>query len=91
VIWDKAASQAGRYADTDYVEPLARFGRCAYRLAKNGYSSETFGGFVRDVFEREKLRTWYAVVLGRFANFTVPRLLPSRWLERLIARNVGLA
>ena len=24
-------------------------------------------------------------------NFTVPRLLPSRWLVRLIARNVGLA
>ena len=26
-IWGKGASQAGRYADTDYAEPLARFGR----------------------------------------------------------------
>lgn len=43
------------------------------------------------MFEKEKPRTRYAIVPGRFANFTVPRLLPSRWLERLIARNVGLA
>jgi hypothetical protein len=35
-------------------------------------------------------KTEYAIVPGRFVNFTVPRPLPDRWLDRLIARNVGL-
>ena len=90
-IWDKGAVHAERYADSDYAGPLARFGKYAEGLARKGYSPEKFGGFVRGVFEKEKPKTRYAIVPGRFANFTVPRLLPDRWLDRLIARNVGLA
>ncbi len=80
----RAATAPGR------PKPLARFGRYAEGLAKNGYSPEKFGELVREVFEKEKPKTRYAIVPGRFANFTVPRLLPDRWLDRLIARNVGL-
>ena len=90
-IWDKGAVHAGRYADTDYAEPLARFAKYAEGLARRGYSPERFGGFVREVFEKEKPKTRYAIVPGKFANFTIPRLLADRWLDRLIARNVGLA
>ena len=89
-IWDKGAAQAGRYTDTDYAEPLERFRRYAEGLAKSGYSTEEFGRHVRKVFEKKRPRTRYAIVPGRFANFTLPRLLPDRWLDRLIARNVGL-
>ena len=31
-----------------------------------------------------------ALVPDRFANFTILRLLPDRWLDRLIARKAGL-
>jgi len=89
-IWDKGAAQAGRYTDTDYAEPLERFRRYAEGLAKSGYSTEEFGRHVRKVFEKKRPKTRYAIVPGRFANFTLPRLLPDRWLDRLIARNVGL-
>jgi NAD(P)-dependent dehydrogenase (short-subunit alcohol dehydrogenase family) len=89
-IWDKGASQAWRYADTDYAEPLENFRRYAAGLDKTGYSPEEFGRYVSKVFEKKHPRTRYAIVPGRFANFTLPRLLPDRWLDRLIARNVGL-
>ena len=88
-IWDKGASQAGRYADTDYAEPLDRFRRYAEGQAKDRYSPEEFGRHVRKVFEKKRPKTRYALVPGRFANFTIPRLLPDRWLDRLIARKVG--
>ena len=42
-IWDKGASQAGRYKGTDYAEPLDNFRRYAEGLAKSGYSPEEFG------------------------------------------------
>ena len=73
-IWDKGASQAGRYAEG---------------LANNGYSPERFGAFVREVFEKGRPRTRYPIVPRKFLNFTVPRLLPDRLLDRLIARNAS--
>lgn len=90
-IWDKGASQVGRYAGSDYADPVARFVEYTGRLAKNGYSSERFGRHVREVFEKKSPRTRYAIVAGRLANFTIPKLLPDRWLDRLIGRNIGLS
>ncbi len=88
-IWGKGASQAGRYTGTDYAGPLENFRRYAADLDKSGYSPEEFGRHVRKVFEKKRPKTRYALVPGRFANFTIPRLLPDRWLDRLIARKVG--
>ena len=89
-IWDKGASQAGRYDGTDYEAPLDNFRRYAGGLAKSGYSPEELGLYVRKVFEKKRPKTRHAIVPGRLANFTLPRLLPDRWLDRLIARKVGL-
>jgi NAD(P)-dependent dehydrogenase (short-subunit alcohol dehydrogenase family) len=89
-IWDKGAVGVQRYDDTDYAEPLARFGEYAQGLAKNGYTPEQFGRFVREVFEKRRPRTRYAISPRKLTGFTIPRLLPDRWLDRLIARNVGL-
>ena len=89
-IWDKGAMGAKRYDGTDYAEPLARFGQYLRGFEKDGYSPERFGRFVREVFEKRRPRTRYAIVPGRLANWTVPTLLPDRVLDRLIARNTGL-
>ena len=76
-IWYKGASQAGRYADTDYAGPLDRFEEYARRLAKDGYSAEEFGRFVLEVFEKKRPRIRYAIVRGRFANFTPRGSFPT--------------
>lgn len=89
-IWEKGALGAERYDGTDYAEPLARFGEYLQGFEKDGYSPERFGRLVREVFEKRRPRTRYAMVPGRLANWTVPTLLPDRLLDRLIARNTGL-
>ena len=91
-IWEKGAAPVigGRYAQTDYAGPLDRFQRYAEKLASNGYSPETFGRFVRKVFEAERPKTRYAIVPGRFADWTIPASLPDRWLDRLVGRILGL-
>jgi NAD(P)-dependent dehydrogenase (short-subunit alcohol dehydrogenase family) len=89
-IWDKGAVGAERYADTDYADSISRFGEYAQGLAKTGYSPEQFGRLVREVFEKRRPRTRYAISPRKLTSFTVPRLLPDRWLDRLIARNIGL-
>ncbi len=91
-IWEKGAAPvvSGGYAQTDYAGPLNRFQRYAEKLAGNGYSPETFGGFVRKVFEAQRPKTRYAIVPGRFTDWTIPASLPDRWLDRLIGRSLGL-
>ena len=89
-IWDEGASGAGRYADTDYAELLARFGEYAQELAKTVSPQSGSAGSSARSSRRGRQKTKYAIVPGKLANFTVPRLLPDRWLDRLIARNVGL-
>ncbi len=89
-IWDKGAAGAERYDDTDYAEPLARFEEYARGLAKSGYSPEQFGRLLCEVFEKRRPRTRYAISPRKLTGFTLPRLLPDRWLDRLIARNIGL-
>lgn len=90
-LYDKGASQVERYAGSDYADSLARFRKYADGFAKNGYSPERLGRSVREVFEKEKPKTRHAIVAGRLANFTIPRLLPDRWLDRLIGRSTGLS
>ena len=89
-MWDKGAAQISSYDDTDYAGALSRFHRYALGLAKDGHSAEAFGRSICDVFEKKRPRTRYAIVSGRFSNFTVPTFLPDRWLDRIIARTVGL-
>jgi NAD(P)-dependent dehydrogenase (short-subunit alcohol dehydrogenase family) len=89
-IWDKGAAGAGLYAETEYADALEGFQRYAEGVAKSGFSPEEFGVRVRKVFETRRPRTRYAIVRGRFANWTVPSLLPDRLLDRVIARQVGL-
>ena len=90
-IWDKGASQAERYAGSDYAGALARFRKYAEGLARNGYSPEEFGRFIREAFEQERPKTRYAISRRKLVSFTIPRCLPDRLLDRLIASNVGLA
>ena len=89
-IWDKGASQAGRYDGTDYASAAGQLPALRRRAGQERVLARGVRPSVRKVFEKKRPRTRYAIVPGRLANFTLPRLLPDRWLDRLIARNVGL-
>jgi NAD(P)-dependent dehydrogenase (short-subunit alcohol dehydrogenase family) len=91
-IWEKGALPvlSGRYEGTDYSVPLKRFRDFAEKLASSGDPPERIGKFIRTVFEAKRPRTRYAIVSGRFMDWTVPTTLPDRWLDRLVGRSLGL-
>ena len=47
------------------------------------YKYFPFGGLQRDFLR-------IALLKGKFANFTLPRLLPDRMLDRMIGKRLGL-
>ncbi len=92
-IWEKGAAPVvgGRYDDTDYSGPLRKFEGFVEKLVNSGDSPERIGKFTRKVFEADRPKTRYAIVSGRFADWTLPTTLPDRWLDRLVGRSLGLA
>lgn len=91
-VWEKGAAPVvgGAYSETDYAGPLDGFRRYAEKLAGGGYPPETFGAFVRKVFEAGRPKTRYAIVTARLTDWTLPTSLPDRWLDRMVGRSLGL-
>jgi NAD(P)-dependent dehydrogenase (short-subunit alcohol dehydrogenase family) len=90
-IWDKAeqvpieAFEAGPYGPA-----LRRFRDYALKSGRAGYPPEKVAEVIWTALTEDRPRTRYPVVIKSFANWTVPRTLPRRWVDRLIAGRLGL-
>jgi hypothetical protein len=56
---------------------------------RKGYPPEKVGEVVWHALTTPKPRVRYAVVPGNFISRLIPRLLPTRIIDRFIARNLG--
>lgn len=91
-IWDKAeASDATRYAGTDYAPILPRFLGAALRSGRSGLPADAVGEAVWTALTTPRPRTFYPVVGRRLLTWTIPLALPARLLDRLIAKRLGMA
>ena len=90
-IWDKAEAQdVSAYAGSDYFKALGAFQSEFIRRGRQGYPPARVAKVVLEALTARKPRTRYAVVRNRFVNWTLPLILPSRIVDRLIARQLGL-
>jgi NAD(P)-dependent dehydrogenase (short-subunit alcohol dehydrogenase family) len=90
-IWDKDSAQdLSRYDSTEYRSILEAFQKYFLQLGKNGYSSAKVGEFIRMVFETKYPKARYAIAPNPIVNWYLPRLLPARWLDRIIGNQFGL-
>lgn len=91
-IWDKAEAHDGsRYAGTNYEPLLTRFLAAALKRGRSGLPAEAIGRVVWTALSARSPRTSYAVVGRKLMNWTIPLTLPTRVLDRLIARRLGVA
>jgi NAD(P)-dependent dehydrogenase (short-subunit alcohol dehydrogenase family) len=90
-IWDKAEeTDATPYMDSVYAEPLRRFLDFMVTRGRRGLPPEQIGDVVWTALTARRPRTRYAPVLGRVKNWFLPRMLPPRIVDRMIARQLGL-
>jgi NAD(P)-dependent dehydrogenase (short-subunit alcohol dehydrogenase family) len=90
-IWDKAeGGDQNRYAHTDFAPALARFMTGFAAGGRKGLPAEDIGEAIRIALTAPKPKARYAILRNRFSNFTVPSLLPKRFLDRRIADRLGL-
>jgi NAD(P)-dependent dehydrogenase (short-subunit alcohol dehydrogenase family) len=90
-IWDKeSAQEMSQYEGTKYAPSMRTFQHQMVSQGKAGYAPEKIGQFIYAVFERKNPKSRYAIVPNPIPNWIIPRLLPDRWLDKLIGKTLGL-
>jgi NAD(P)-dependent dehydrogenase (short-subunit alcohol dehydrogenase family) len=90
-IWDKAEDvPLDALAATPYGAPLRRYRDWALKSGRAGYKPEKVAEVIWTALNTAKPAARYAVVIGKLTNWTIPRLLPTRLVDRIIAGQVGL-
>ncbi len=89
-IWDKADDiDAEKYKDTEYYDVLIGMREKYKTVGQEGLPPEDIGALARDILTGRKTGTRYAVLRNKFMMWTLPRLMPKRMLDRVIARRFG--
>ena len=90
-IWQKSdTGLTERFRETPFVEALAKFERYAAKEGASGFPAEVIGRAVWRALTTPKPRVRYAVVPNRLPNWIIPRLMPMRILDKLVAKFMGI-
>lgn len=88
-IWDKGID-VSKYKDTPYGESSTKFGDYARSEGEKGLAPEFTGKRIANIFEKRKPKVRYAIVPQRMKNWTLPRMLPNRLIDRILGKQTGL-
>lgn len=92
-IWDKAEQvDTSAYQNTEYAQAAETFRTYMIKNGRKGYAPERLGEIVWQALTtpHPSVRYGYAVVPRPLANWIIPRLLPKRRVNAVIANNLGL-
>lgn len=88
-IWDKGVDVIP-YKDTPYGKTSANFAKLAIEDGKKGFTVDEIGVRIANIYEKRKPKTRYALVPRKLKNWTIPRMLSDRLLDRLIGKSTEL-
>ena len=91
-IWDKAgeANKETPYADTPWGEPLKAFADDFIKGGDDGLEPEVVAETVFEALTAREPKARYAPVPNKLTSWTLPRLLPRRMLDKIMAKRYGL-
>lgn len=90
-IWDKAEKRStSDFDDTPYGPSGRKFFQYFLNEGRNGLHAETLGKVVHHALTTPFPKTRYAVVKQKLVKWTIPMLLPKRWVDRIIGKQLGL-
>ena len=89
-IWDKADElDPSTYQGTEYAESTAKFQKYMVQQGRKGLPAERVGEVVLKALTVRSPRLRYSVVPKPLTNWLIPSLLPKRFVDRMIAANLG--
>ena len=89
-IWGKAHQyDLSRYDDSPYAGNLAKFVRSIEKDGEKGLDADVIGRVVLRALTVRNPKPRYAPVPNPLFGWLLPRFLPKRWLDALMARALG--
>lgn len=92
-IWDKGTAELieEKFKDSVYYAALKKFQtKFVAKAVKKAWTSERAARIIFDAFEAERPKVRYLIVPQKFMNWTIPRLMPTRMVDKFIAKAIGL-
>lgn len=90
-IWDKAEEvDVTPYEHLDAAPAMKKFREFFIAEGKKGFPPERIAKVIHEALTAASPKARYAVVPGRFQNWTMPTLLPVRAVDKIIAGRLGL-
>jgi len=91
-IWDKAddAEELEKYRDTDYIKSMERVLKWMLDRGPKGLPPRQIGARVHHCLTAANPKNRYAEVPQRFENWTMPRLLPEKFIDKQIIKRLAL-
>lgn len=89
-IWDKADDiDAEKYKGTEYYEALIGMREKYKAVGQDGLAPEDIGIIARDILTGKSQKTRYVAVRNKLLGWTLPRLMPKRMVDKIIAKRFG--
>ncbi len=90
-IWAKADEfDFEQYRQTEYSGVLERMKTMMQSVGEEGLEAADVGALVLHILTTPKPKTRYAILKGKFTNWTLPTLLPKRVVDGFVAKRFGL-
>ena len=90
-IWDKSDEvDVSGYEKSVYYKALVGLREYMTRLGAEGFPPSKIADRLYRAFTDNQPRFRYAIVPGRFSNWTLPKLLPARTVDNLVTKRLGL-
>ena len=84
----KFAEQVAQFADTDYGPMLAKIEENIAERERSALPLERVTAVIRTALESPKSKTRYPIPRKWLTGWLLPRWLPDRWLDKLVARQL---
>ena len=84
-IWEKGS--LAEFQTTKYFQALVKYFTYFKKTGLRGMPLEECSRQIADIFETLKPKARYAVVQGKFKNWTLPRLMSDKYLDNLYWKN----
>ncbi len=90
-IWDKAEmSDLAQYDGTPFAPALAKFQTMFLKAGARGLPASRVADATWLALTARRPKLKYFVIPRKFAEWTLPQLLPVRWMDRLLGKGLGL-
>src|SRR6202161_118445 len=89
-MYDKGEKEdLSEFKQTEYWQAVQNFQKFIVTEGRKGSSPERLGEAVHVALSTAKPKARYAIIKQRFKNWTLPRLLPARMLDAIVAKQLG--